>query len=230
MSKAMATTGEHQLPRSALYARVSTSDQNCEMQLRELREYCQRRGWSSVGEYIDTGVSGARASRPALDQLMADAAKHLFDVVLVYKLDRFGRSVLNLAQSLATLDSYGVRFIAVSQGLDTDHANPTSRLLLNILASVAAFELELIRERTVAGVRAARAKGKTIGRPRRVFRRDEAVRLRAEGHSWRSIATTLGVPVMTVRDAVASGTPTCTESPSFRVGNADSNDVVYPAS
>jgi len=135
---------------------------------------------------------------------MQDAAKHRFDCVLVYKLDRFERSVLNLSQSLATLDSHGIRFIAVSQGLDTDQANPTSRLMLNILSSVAAFELELIRERSIAGVRAAREKGKTIGRPKRVFRRDEAVQLRAEGHSWRKIASTLGVPVMTVRDAVAA--------------------------
>jgi len=155
---------------------------------------------------------------------MHDAANHRFDSVLVYKLDRFGRSVLNLSQSLATLDSHGVRFIAVSQGLDTDQANPTSRLMLNILSSVAAFELELIKERTIAGVRAARAKGKTIGRPKRVFRRDEAVRLRAEGHSWRAIARTLGVPVMTVRDAVAAGG--CTESVPGVDGNRDSYSAV----
>lgn len=85
---------------------------------------------------------------------MRDAVEHRFGCVCVYKLDRFGRSVLNLSQSLALLESYGVRFIAVSQGIDMDQSNPTSRLLLNILASVPAFELELIRERTVAGVRA----------------------------------------------------------------------------
>ena len=133
---------------------------------------------------------------------MRDAAEHRFGAVVVYKLDRFGRSVLNLSQSLALLDSYGVRFIAVSQGIDTDQSNRTSRLLMNILASVAAFELELIKERTVLGVRAARAKGKPIGRPRRVFRSDDAIRLRAEGHSRRSIGKILGVPAMTVRDAV----------------------------
>ena|SRR5215469_6635974 len=195
-------------PGCAIYARVSTADQNCEVQIRELREYVQRRGWVVVEEYIDTGISGAKASRPALDLLMQDAPEHRFHAVLVYKLDRFGRSVLNLSQSLALLDSYGVRFIAMSQGIDTDQSNPTSRLLLNILASVAAFELELIRERTIAGVRAAKAKGKHIGRPRRVFRRDEAVRLRGEGHSWRSIARILDVPVTTVRDVVAR----CAES------------------
>jgi DNA invertase Pin-like site-specific DNA recombinase len=116
--------------RVALYCR-STSDQNCELQLRELRDYCHRRGFTIVGEYLDTAISGARASRPVLDRLMRDAAEHRFDAVVVYKLDRLGRSVLNLSQSLALLDSYGVRFIAVSQGIDTDQSNPTSRLLMN---------------------------------------------------------------------------------------------------
>jgi len=121
--------------------------------------------------------------------------------VAVFKLDRFGRSVLQLNQQLAALDSYGVRFIAASQGLDTDHSNPTSRLLFQILASVAEFERQLICERTLAGVRAARSHGKALGRPRRVFRRDEVLRLRAEGLSWRAIAQRLQVPVSTLVDA-----------------------------
>jgi putative DNA-invertase from lambdoid prophage Rac len=117
------------------------------------------------------------------------------------KLDRFGRSVLHLNQQLALLESFGVRFIAVSQGLDTDHSNPTSRLLLQILASVAEFERQLICERTLAGVRMAKANGKVLGRPRRVFRRDEALNLRSAGRSWRQIAEELRVPVSTVVDA-----------------------------
>jgi putative DNA-invertase from lambdoid prophage Rac len=189
----------------ALYARVSTTDQNCEMQLRELREYCARRGWEIVVEYVDAGWSCAKASRPQLDRLMQDAAQRRFDGVLVYKLDRFGRSVLNLNQNLAALTSYGVRFVATSQGLDTDASNPTSRLLLQILASVAEFERELICERTVAGVRRAKTQGtrsgKPIGRPVRVFRRDTAIELRQAGLSWKKIAGQLGVPVSTVRDA-----------------------------
>lgn len=186
----------------AIYARVSTSDQNCEMQLRELREYVMRRGWQIAGEYVDTGFSGSKSSRPALDDLMSDAAQHMFDCVCVWKLDRFGRSVLHLNQQLAALTSYGVRFISTSQSLDTDQSNPTSRLLLQILASVAAFEQEMIRERTLAGVRAARANGKTLGRPKRVFRRDEVIRLRDEqGLSWRVIGKQLGIPVMTALDA-----------------------------
>ena len=111
--------------RCALYARVSTTDQNCEMQLRELREYIARREWKIAGEYVDTGFSGAKASRPALDRLMADAAERKFDCVVVWKLDRFGRSVLNLSQQIAALTSYGIRFIATTQGLDTDQSNPT---------------------------------------------------------------------------------------------------------
>ena len=188
--------------KTAIYARVSTTDQNCEMQLRELREYVARRGWAPSIEFVDAGVSGAKASRPALDRLMGAAARREFDCVLVWKIDRFGRSVLHLSQQLAALTNYGVRFIAVSQAIDTDASNPSSRLMLTILAGVAEFEREIICERTLSGVRAAKAAGKVLGRPRRVFRRDEVVRLRdQDGMSWRAIAKALGLPVSTVVDA-----------------------------
>jgi DNA invertase Pin-like site-specific DNA recombinase len=167
--------------RCALYARVSTTDQNCEMQLRELRESISCRGWQIAGEYVDSGFSGAKAGRPALDRLMADASKRKFDCVAVWKLDRFGRSVLNLSQQVSTLTSFGVRFVATTQGLDTDQSNPGASLLLNILSAVAEFERSMIRERALSGIRAAQAAGKVVGRPRRVFRRDEVVRLRDEG-------------------------------------------------
>jgi hypothetical protein len=111
------------MPSTAIYARVSTTDQNCESQLKELREFVQRRGWEIAGEYVDTGFSGAKASRPALDRLMSDAAKHKFDCVAVYKIDRFGRSVLHLNQQLATLGSYGVRFNRL-EGLDSSVSKP----------------------------------------------------------------------------------------------------------
>jgi putative DNA-invertase from lambdoid prophage Rac len=187
---------------TAIYARVSTSDQHCENQLREVREYVTRHAWKIAGEYVDEGFSGAKASRPALDRLMADAAKRKFDCVAVWKIDRFGRSVLHLNQQLEVLTRHGVRFIATSQGFDTDHASSTSRLLLQILASVAEFEREIIRERTLSGIRAAQAAGKHVGRPKRVFRRDDVVRLRdREGLSWRAIAAKLELPVMTVVDA-----------------------------
>jgi DNA invertase Pin-like site-specific DNA recombinase len=180
------------------------------MRLKELREYISRRGWKNGGEYIDTGFSGAKASRPALDRLMADAAQRKFDCICVYKIDRFGRSVLHLNQQLAALTSYGVRFIATSQSLDTDEKNPTSRLLLQILASVSEFEREMIRERTLCGIRAAKAAGKVVGRPKRIFRRDEVVRLRdQESLSWRAIGKQLGIPAMTALDSYRTG---CTET------------------
>lgn len=171
------------------------------MQLHELREYCQRRGWVIVGEYVDTGWSGAKASRPELDRLMKNARRRYFDAVLVWKLDRWGRSLIQSLQSVQELASTGIRFIAITQNIDTDESNPMSRFMLHIFGAFAEFEREMIRERTVAGVRAARAKGKTLGRPKRVFRRDEAVRLREAGHSWRAIAKQLGVPVSTVVDS-----------------------------
>ena len=202
--------------KTALYARVSTTDQNCEAQLKELREYVARRGWKIANEYVDTGFSGAKASRPALDALMKAAALKKFDAVCVFKLDRAGRSVLHLSQLLAALESYGVRFIAISQGLDSDQSNPTSRLLTGILSCVAEFEREIIRERTLSGIRAAQAAGKHVGRPKRIFRRDEVVRLRdEEGLSWRAIAAKLDIPAMTAVVAYKTFNTengTCTET------------------
>jgi putative DNA-invertase from lambdoid prophage Rac len=189
--------------RTALYARVSTQDQNCEMQLRELREYCARRGWEIAGEYVDTGWSGAKASRPQLDLLVADARRRRFDTVLVWKLDRWGRSLAHLVQSVQELSGLGIRFIAITQNLDTDESNPMARLLMHLMGAFAEFEREMIRDRTVSGVRAAKARGKVLGRPRRVFRRDEVANMRAAGQSWQDIAAKLGVPVSTARGAYA---------------------------
>ncbi len=187
---------------TAVYARVSTADQNCQSQLKELREFCERRGWKIVGEYVDTGFSGSKASRPALDALMKAAALKKFDAICVFKIDRAGRSVLHLSQLLAALESYGVRFVSISQGIDTDSSNPTSRLLTGILSCMAEFERELLRERTLCGIRAAQANGKHVGRPKKIFRRDEVVRLRdEEGLSWRAIAEKLQIPTMTAVSA-----------------------------
>jgi DNA invertase Pin-like site-specific DNA recombinase len=185
--------------KAALYARVSTQDQNCETQVRELREYAGRRGWQVVGEYVDTGWSGAKASRPELDRLMTDAALRRFDAVLVWKLDRFGRSVRNCLDGIESLRAHGVRFLAVSQSIDTDESNPTARLLLHILASVAEFERELIRERVRAGIKSAKHKGKQLGRKRVVFDRSRAEEMRQAGASVREIAVALQVGRGTVQ-------------------------------
>ena len=196
---------------AAIYARVSTADQHNAIQIRELTEYVERRGWELAGVYQDT-MSGAKANRPGLDKLMADARQRRFDAVLVWKLDRFGRSLVHCVSGIQELSSLGIRFIATSQGLDTDESNPASKLLLHILAAVAQFERELIRERTIAGLRVAKANGKQVGRPKRVFRRDELVRLREEGQSWRTIASRLGIPVMTAVDAYRECTETVAEN------------------
>jgi len=187
----------------AIYARVSTQDQKCEVQLRDLREYCKRRGWKKPIEYIDQGFSGAKASRPALDKLMRDASERQFECVLVWKMDRFSRSVLNLTQQLQQLEAYRVRFIATTQSIDTDSANPTSRLLMHILSAVAEFERELMRERTRAGLARARELGVQLGRRKKVFRRDLVPKLRAEGLSVRAIAARLGVSRSTVFDVIS---------------------------
>jgi DNA invertase Pin-like site-specific DNA recombinase len=198
----------------AIYARVSTTDQNCELQLGELREYAKRRGWEIAGEYVDSGWSGVKAARPQLLRLMRDAQAHKFDVVVVWKIDRFSRSIVHLNEQLSALGSAGVRFIAITQSIDTDQSNPTSRLLLNILASVAEFERELIKERTAAGqasykrAHASGAIGKTrcsrsgknlaIGRPKAIFDRQRAADLAAGGLGMRAIAKQLGVGLGTV--------------------------------
>jgi len=179
--------------RTAIYARVSTDDQTCEQQLTALRDYVSARGWKIQGEYVDQAISGVKQSRPAFDKLLATARARQIDAVIVWKLDRFGRSLSHLVSVTQELSSLGVRFIATTQGIDTDEGNPTARLLLHLMASFAEFERELIRERTRAGVARARRQGKRIGRPRRVFRHDVARELAAQGKSQRAIALELGV-------------------------------------
>jgi len=190
---------------AVIYARVSTEDQTCAMQIRELREYAARAGWTLLNEYVDRGVSGAKANRPALKKLMTDARMKRFDAVIVWKLDRFGRSVQQLIENVQLLDSSGVRFVSITQGIDTDEKNPCGRLLLHLLASLAEFERETILERVRAGIANAKAEGKHCGRPVRVFDRVKAVELRTGGLSWRAIAKKLRVPVMTVVDGVRKG-------------------------
>jgi len=181
---------------AALYARVSTLDQNCEVQLQDLRRYAGQR-FAQYREYIDLGVSGAQRHRPQLDALIKDAHKRLFDVVLVWKFDRFARSLKHLIESLDEFNSLGVDFISYTEGIDT--TTPTGQLLFHIVGAVAQFERDLIAERVRAGMAHARAMGKRIGRPRAPVDGAAVSRLRAEGHSLREIAHTLNVPVSRVR-------------------------------
>jgi DNA invertase Pin-like site-specific DNA recombinase len=147
------------ITRVALYARVSTlNNQDPEMQLTELREYAGRRGWQIVAEFTDQGVSGSKESRPALNRLMSDACRRTFDAVLVWKIDRFGRSLKHLVNALAELAALGVAFISLRDNLDL--STPSGRLMFQIIGAMAEFERALIQERVRAGIRNARAKPK----------------------------------------------------------------------
>jgi DNA invertase Pin-like site-specific DNA recombinase len=187
----------------ALYARVSTFNghQDPEMQLRELREYAALRGWKIAGEYVDHGISGSKESRPALNRLMTDAHCRKFDAVLVWKIDRFGRSLKHLVNSLADLAAYGVAFISLRDNLDL--STPSGRLMFQIIGAMAEFERALIQERVKAGLRNARAKGKRLGRPQRIVNVDKIASLRAQGLPWRAISDTLGVGLATLYRASA---------------------------
>jgi len=149
---------------TALYARVSSEGQNLDSQVAECREWCARAGLKPT-EYLDK-ISGSAISRDALDRLMADVRRGRVKVVVAYKLDRLGRSLVHLAQIVGEFDSHGVALVCPSQGIDTRESNPAGRLQLHVLAAVAEFERSLIRERTKAGLRAVRANGVTLGRPR----------------------------------------------------------------
>ena len=184
--------------RVGLYARVSTTNgQSPEMQLAELREYSARRGWEIFREYVDQGVSGSKESRPELNRLMADAHHRHFDIVLCWKVDRFGRSLRHLVNALADLDSYGIAFVSLRDNLDL--STPSGRLMFQIIAAMAEFERSLIQERVRAGLRNAKLKGKILGRPRRIVSGDEMTRLREQGASFREIAKAVGASPGTVR-------------------------------
>jgi DNA invertase Pin-like site-specific DNA recombinase len=187
---------------TAIYARVSTSNgQDPEMQLRELREYCQRRGWQLKGEYIDSGISGMKNSRPELNRLMADAHKRLFDAVVVWRFDRFARSVSHLLRALETFSSLGIQFVSLSEQVDT--STPAGKMVFTVLGAVAELERSLIVERVRAGLRNARAKGKHLGRPRKVLDPTKIKRLRAQGASWRMIGKELNVSPATALHTAA---------------------------
>ncbi len=155
---------ERPATRAALYARCSTHDkgQDPELQLAPLREYCQRRGFTITGEYIDNGVSGSKDSRPQLDRLLEAARKRQIDLILVWKLDRFGRSLRQLVTALDELSSIGIGFISYQDNIDLTTAQ--GRLMFHIIGAMAEFERELTRERVRAGIANARRKGKKIGR------------------------------------------------------------------
>ncbi len=180
----------------ALYARVSTLDkgQNPEMQLRELREYTAKRGWQVAGEFVDVGVSGSKDSRPQLDAMLQLARARKLDVVVVWKLDRFSRSLKHLVTALAEFEALGVAFVSLRDNLDL--STPSGRLMFQIIGAMAEFEHALIQERVKAGLAHAKAKGQKLGRPRIRRERDKDAKrirqMRDAGDSYSDIGEELG--------------------------------------
>lgn len=207
--------------KAALYARVSTVDQDCQIQLNDpatgLRPYAQRQGWEFV-EYVEklSGKEGVR--RPQLEKLLEDARLKKFDVVITWKLDRFGRSTLDTLKNIEKLDQYRVRFLCTAMNIDTDDRSPLGRFIIQILAAIAELERAFINERTITGFKAYRrdyGQGKVgtarhsksgkdlpVGRPQKIFDRAKAKRMRANGVSWRQIEKAMGVPQSTIRAAL----------------------------
>jgi len=171
------------------------------MQLTELREYAGRRGWSVLEEYVDKGVSGSKESRPALNRLMKGACRRKFDAILVWKIDRFGRSLKHLVNALAELAALGVAFISLRDNLDL--STPSGRLMFQIIGAMAEFERALIQERVRAGIRNAKAKGIRVGRPRVIVDALRIADLRGQGRSWGQIQSALGVSKGTAQRAFA---------------------------
>ena len=183
--------------RVALYARVSTSDQDADLQLVELRRYVAARGWEVVEEFVDRGVSGATSSRPALDRLLAAARRRDVDGVVVWRFDRFSRSIADLVASLEEFRSLGIAFVSIHEQIDT--SSPTGRVVFAVIAAMAEFEREILRERVRAGLARARQRGVRLGRPPKLDRM-EVLRLRRDGMSVRAIGRAIGAPPSTVAD------------------------------
>ena len=181
----MATT------RAALYARVSTDDQKPDLQVDELRELAQQRGWKVVGEFIDKAVSGSKDSRPELDRMLAQVHRGRVDVVVVWRFDRFARSVRHLVSALDDFRARQVDFVSSRDAIDT--STPAGRFTFHIFSAVAELERELIRERTKAGVAAARRRGKIVGRPKAQVDQGQVQQLRDAGLSVRAIAKEIGL-------------------------------------
>jgi DNA invertase Pin-like site-specific DNA recombinase len=196
--------------RAALYVRVSTTnraarnqavfEQNSEVQELPLRQMAEQRGWPVVRVYADR-MSGSKSDRPGLSALMRDARRGAFDVVVVWRFDRFARSIEQLVLALAEFRTLGIDFVSSQEALDT--STPMGKAMFTIIGAMAELERNVIRERVVAGIEHARnhgtKSGSAIGRPRVVFDRTRVVELRDAGRSWREMAVALSLSVRTVR-------------------------------
>jgi DNA invertase Pin-like site-specific DNA recombinase len=196
--------------RAALYVRVSTTnraarnqavfEQNPEVQELPLRQMAEQRGWTVTKVYADR-MSGSKSDRPGLNALMRDARRAAFDVVVVWRFDRFARSIEQLVLALAEFRALGIDFVSSQEALDT--STPMGKAMFTIIGAMAELERNVIRERVVAGIEHARVhgtkSGSAIGRPRVVFDRARVIELRDAGRSWREMAAAFAVSVRTVR-------------------------------
>ena len=171
----------------ALYTRVSTQDQSVEMQISDLRRYCEQRGFEIYKEYSDQGISGTKDRRPALDELMADAKKRKFDAVLCWRFDRFARSTKHLVTALEEFRHLGIEFVSYQENIDT--SSPLGKAIFTIVSAIAELERNILMERVMAGLKRAKQNGVVLGRPKKLdLDTQEIRRMRAEGLSFRQIA------------------------------------------
>jgi DNA invertase Pin-like site-specific DNA recombinase len=184
----------------AIYERVSTEGQSVEMQDIDLKRYCEQRRLSIYHIYIDHGVSGTRERRPALDQLMADARKRKFDLVLVWRFDRFARSTKHLITALEELHHLGIEFISYQENIDT--SSPLGKAMFVIVAAIAELERNIIVERIKGGLRRAKAMGRRIGRPGLQMDNERIMKLKTQGLSIRAIAKQVGASPSYVHKAL----------------------------
>ncbi len=192
----MSTPGHTEHLRAALYGRVSTGEQSTDAQLHALKRYAEARGWA-IQEFVDHGVSGAKERRPALDRLVNAARARQIDIVAVTKLDRLARSTHHLVSLGRELAALGVDLVVLDQHIDT--TTPSGRLLFHVLAAIAEFERDLIRERVKAGLERAKAKGVRLGRPTAQISEAHLQMLQQEQASIGEMARRLSVSRATVR-------------------------------
>jgi len=185
---------------AAIYVRCSTHHQDIDLQQEQLIDLAKRRGWTIYNVYSDQGISGGKDSRPALDLMMQDARRKAFDVVAVWRFDRFGRSTAHLVNALNEFHRLGIDFVSLNEAVDT--STPSGRVLFSVIAAMAEFERALIQERVKAGVARAQANGVKFGRPHKGFDVARAIEMKQAGASYRQIAKKMGVSHVTVHKAL----------------------------
>ena len=198
--------------KAACYVRVSTSGQTTDNQTLELKQFCERQGWTIVKTYEDHAISGSQHDRPALDALLADAKQGKFDVVAVIRIDRLARSVAHLLEILNLLRASGVDFCSAKQNIDT--GTPHGKMVFVMIGAISEFEKDLIKSRVTAGIARAKQEGVKFGRPHVGFDINRAIELRKEGLSWGLLAKKMGVSSATLRRAI----PPLLKTPTAKIG------------